>query len=96
MSSADDPSPQRFALRAGVRLHPLADGSGVLADAEPGEAHALNPEATRLLSSAQTWSEASLSAELQARGASADAAATQAARFLDGLRALEVLEPADG
>ena len=91
MSSAGDASPRPFGLRAGLRLHPMADGSGVLADAEAGEAHALNAEATRLLSSSGTWSEASLAAELRAGGASADVAAAQASGFLDGLRARGVL-----
>ena len=96
MSSAGASSPRQLALRGGVRLYPMADGSSVLADAEAGEAHALNAAATRLLSSPGTWSEASLAAELRAGGASADVAAAQASGFLDGLRALGVLGEADG
>ena len=57
MSSAGDASPRQLALRGGLQLYPMADGSGALADAEAGEAHALNAEATRLLSSSGTWSE---------------------------------------
>ena len=103
MSSVRDPSRRRFELRAGLRLQPMADGSGVLAGEEPSEAHALNAEATRLLSfsatpsgvfparSGTTWSEASLAAELRAGGASAEVAAAQAMQFLDGLRALGAL-----
>ena len=100
MRSTGEASPRQLALRGGVQLYAMADGSGVLADAEAGEAHALNAAATRLLSSPGTspgtWSEASLAAELRAGGASADVAAAQASGFLDGLRALGVLGEADG
>lgn len=71
-----------FALKEGLRLHVMADGSGVLADPASGEAHALNAQAVALL-------EAGDAAELQ------DDEAAQTTRFMEQLRALGLIEAGD-
>ena len=71
-----------FALKRGLQLHVMADGSGVLADPASGEAHALNAEAVALL-------EAGDAAEPE------DDEAAQTRRFVEQLRALGLIEAGD-
>ena len=82
-----------FALKARIQLHRMADGSGVLADAEGGEAHALNPEGAALLASAEPWTEQQLCERMQARGVSHAEATIRSRRFIVQLLEIGAIEP---
>ena len=69
MGRASEVAPRSgFALRPGLELYRMADGSGVLADLERREGHALNAEAAELLGGGPHWTEGELRDRMPAKG----------------------------
>ena len=97
MGRASEVAPRSgFALRLGLTLYRMADGSGVLADLERREGHALNAEAAELLGGGPHWTEGELRDRMPAKGVAPDQAADQARRFIEQLQSLGVIEADDG
>ena len=91
MRQASGPTPgPRFSLKRDLELYVMADGSGVLADPELGEAHALNADAVALLGA-----EGPREPGLRDRSATLDLAAAEASRFEEQLRTLGLIEAHD-
>jgi hypothetical protein len=84
----------RFALKPGLTLYAMADGSAVLAS--EGEAHAINAEAAALLGIGERWTERDLRGRMLATGVEPAAAGDLAGRFVDQLRSIGVIVSDDG
>ena len=97
MGHASRPAPRpELAIRPGLTLYRMADGSGVLADLDRGEGHALNAEAAELLGGGPHWTEGELHDRMLAKGVAPDQAADQARRFIEQSQSLGVIEADDG